>query len=95
MRVRIRFSPGLRVKRSRRKNRGLALVTGLLLMPATTMAAVLAAWRLAADMQWAREFAIRTGIFSHSQVWLICASVLHLFSRRLSRYGQDSGAPAA
>jgi hypothetical protein len=59
------------------------------------MAAVLADCRSAADMQRAREFAIRTGIFSHWQVWLICASVLHLFSRGLTRYAQDSGAPAS
>jgi hypothetical protein len=94
MRVRIRFARGARVGKQRRKNRRLALAVGALLTPATVMAAILALWRLAADLNWTNTFAISSGLFSHWQVWMAAAAVLHLCSRALNRYGKD-GDPAA
>jgi hypothetical protein len=59
-----------------------------LLTPAAAMAAVLALWRIAADLNWANSFAIPSGLFSHWQVWLGAAAALQLCSRILNRYGK-------
>jgi uncharacterized membrane protein AbrB (regulator of aidB expression) len=61
-----------------------------LLTPAALMASVLAAWRIAADLNFASRFAIPTGLFSHWQVWLGAAIGLQLCSRVLNRYGHGS-----
>ena len=95
MKVRIRFARGARVGRKRRKNRRLALAVGALLTPATVMAVVLAFWRLAADLNWTNTFAISSGLFSHWQVWMLTAALLHFCSRALNRYGKGGDAPAA
>jgi hypothetical protein len=63
------------------------------LTPAAVMAAVLAMWRIAADMNWTSRFAISTGFFSHWQVWLAAAVLLQLCSRILNHYGKG-GDPA-
>lgn len=86
--VRIRFRKGPRLVRKRRSNRKFALATAALLTPAAVMAAVLAVWRIAADMKWAGSFAISSGFFSHWQVWLAAAILLQLCSRVLNRYGR-------
>jgi hypothetical protein len=65
----------------------LALACGALLIPASLMAYVLGFWRLASDMGMAREFAIR-GTFSHWQLWMAAAVLLHLSSYVLNRYGR-------
>lgn len=87
--VRIRLGQGARVGRTGRKNRHVALAFAALLMPASLMAAVLACWRLAADLKWTSQFAIASGPFSHWQVWIACAAALLLVAQRLNRYGQD------
>ena len=95
MLVRIRFSKSLKVGRQRRKNQRIALALGAMLTPATLMALVLAVWRLAADLNLARSFAIETGPFSHWQVWLAVALLLQIISRALNRYygtGEDATA---
>jgi hypothetical protein len=89
MRVRIRLSEGSRVQRQSRKNRRLALASAALLTPATVTASVLGLWRIAADLQWTDAFAIRSGLFSHWQVWLGAAALLHACSRILNRYGKE------
>src|ERR1035441_3325747 len=68
--VRIRFGKGFRPGRKRQRNKRLALVLAALLPPTALAAAVLAIWRIAADLNWTSSFAISTGIFSHWQVWL-------------------------
>lgn len=93
MRVRIRFAKGAKVGKKRRKNRRLALAVGALLTPATVMAGVLALWRLAADLSWTNTFAISSGLFSHWQVWMGAAVLLHFCSRALYRYGKGGDAP--
>ena len=95
MRVRIRFGKGPRVERKGRKNRRAALATAALLTPAAAMAGALGAWRLAADLNWAKDFAIASGLFSHWQVWFASALVLLLCSRALNRYGKGGDAPAS
>jgi hypothetical protein len=87
--VRIRFGMGRPVQRGKAKNRKLALAMGALLTPAAVMASALGLWRLAADMKWTGEFGISSGLFSHWQVWLACAGVLHRGAWVLTRYGRD------
>jgi len=95
MKVRIRFSRGARVGIARRKNRRVALAVGALLTPAAVMACILALWRLAADLSWTNRFAISSGLFSHWQVWMGAAILLHFCSRALNRYGRGGDAPAS
>jgi hypothetical protein len=86
--VRIRFRTGPRPARKRDGNRKFALAMATLLTPAAVMAAALAAWRVAADLNWASRFAIASGFFSHWQVWLGAAILLQWCSRMLNRYGK-------
>ena len=76
MLVRIRLSHGPRIRRKRGSKRRLALGFATLLTPAAVAASVLAIWRIAADMKLAQAFAIREGLFSHWQVWVVVAIVL-------------------
>ncbi len=87
--VRIRFGRGRKIQRGARKNRRLALALSALLTPAAVMASVLGLWRLAADMRWTGEFGISTGLFSHWQVWLVCAGALEIGAWRLNRYARN------
>ena len=66
-----------------------------LLTPAALIASVLAAWRVAADLNFASRFAIPTGLFSHWQVWLGAAIGLQLCSRVLNRYGRGADQAAS
>jgi hypothetical protein len=93
--VRIRFALGPKVGKKRRKNRRVALAIAAILPPTAFSAAVLALWRIAADMNWAGSFAIASGIFSHWQVWLACAVVLQLCARALNRYGKSGDSAAS
>ena len=85
--VRIHLRQGHPVRRTPGKNRGLALACGALLIPAALMAYVLGFWRLASDIGVTNEFAIR-GLFSHWQLWIVTAVVLHVAAGVLSRYGR-------
>lgn len=87
MLVRIRFGSGPTVARKRGKNRRVALACASFLTPAAVMTAALGIWRVAADLQWASNFAIHTGIFSHWQVWFGSAALLQTGSHFLNRYG--------
>jgi len=51
------------------------------------MAYVLGFWRLASDIGVTNEFAIR-GLFSHWQLWIVTAVILHVAAGVLSRYGR-------
>jgi hypothetical protein len=66
-------------------------VVAALLTPAAVIAAALGLWRIAADLNWANNFAIPSGIFSHWQVWLGAAAALQFCSRILNRYGKSAG----
>jgi hypothetical protein len=89
MLVRIRFGRGRQVQRSKGKNQKLALALSALLTPAAVMASALGVWRLASDMQWAGEFGISSGVFSHWQVWLAFAALLQFVAWALNRYGRS------
>jgi len=86
--VRIRFKRGPRIVRGRRKNQRIAVAVASLLTPAATMAAALALWRVAADLNWASTFAIPSGPLSHWQFWLGAAVGLQICSCLLNRYGR-------
>jgi len=92
--VRIRFGKGAKVEKGRRKNTRLAAAVAALLSPAAVTAAALATWKLTADLNLTRSFAITSGFFSHWQVWLAAAVALQVFSRLLNRYAKagDAGA---
>lgn len=87
MMVRIKLQKGPPVQRKTGKNRQVASAIGTLLMPAVLLAYVLGIWRLASDLGMAGEFAI-SGIFSHWQVWIGMAALLHIGSVSLNRYGR-------
>ncbi|MGA2771736.1 MAG: hypothetical protein ABSG26_13065 [Bryobacteraceae bacterium] len=91
MRVRIRFARRSRTATRRRRDQRIALVVAALLTPAAVIAAALGLWRIAADLNWANNFAIPSGIFSHWQVWLGAAAALQFCSRILNRYGKSAG----
>ncbi len=63
------------------------MACGALLIPASLMAYVLGFWRLASDIGVTNEFAIR-GLFSHWQIWIVTAVVLHVAAGVLTRYGR-------
>jgi hypothetical protein len=93
--VRIRFAKGIKLGRKRQKNRRMALVLAALLPPSALAAAILATWRIAADLNWTNSFAISSGIFSHWQVWLGAAVALQMCARALNRYGKSGDAAAS
>ena len=95
MLVRIRFGKGLQVGKKPRKNARIALGVAALLTPAAALAAVLALWRIAADLDWTSRFAIPAGFFSHWQVWLGAAVLLQFCARVLNRYGKSGQRPAS
>ncbi|MFN7920535.1 MAG: hypothetical protein U0Q16_10595 [Bryobacteraceae bacterium] len=72
------------------KNRNVALAMASFLGPVALMALLLAAWRIAAEMQVATQFAIVDGPFSHWHVWGAIAFVVGVAAERLNRYGRGS-----
>ena|SRR5271166_3815601 len=87
MLIRIRFREGPKLKRKRRKNQHVALALSALLTPAALMACALGLWRITADLNLSRPFAIPAGFFSHWQVWLGSAAILEFVAMALNRYG--------
>ncbi len=73
----------------------MALAFASLLTPAAVTTAALGLWRLAADLQWTGNFAIRNGLFSHWQVWVASAGLLQTGSYCLNRYGRAEDRPLA
>ena len=90
MLVRIRLRSGPRVQPTGRKNQPASLALASLLTPAAVMADVLAGWRITADLNIARTFPITEGFYSHWQVWVAAAAVLHLGAVLLNRYGKSA-----
>src|SRR5580704_1629927 len=85
--LRIKLQRGRPIQRKRGKNRKVASAIGAFLVPASFMAYILGTWRLASDLGMAGEFAI-SGLFSHWQIWIALAAVLHIASSSLNRYGR-------
>jgi hypothetical protein len=94
--IRIRFGKGAKVGKGVRKNTRQASVAAALLNPAAAITAALALWRVTADMNITRSFAIPSGFFSHWQVWLAAAVILQVCSRVLNRYShsEEEASPA-
>ena len=88
MLIRIRLGKRLPVSSKRAKNRRAAQAIAVLLKPAALVACVLGFWRIAADFNWAGNFAIPSGLLSHWQFWLGGAAVLQVCSHALNRYGK-------
>ena len=86
--VRIRFGGGKRVGVKPRKPRRFAAGLAGLLTPAAVLAAAVAAWGIAADLNLTGRFAISTGLFSHWEVWLGAAVALQLCAQLLNRYAK-------
>jgi hypothetical protein len=93
--VRIRFGRGRQVSKKRRKERRFAAGLAGLLTPAAALAAAVALWGLAADMNWTGSFAISTGLFSHWQVWLGAALALQVCAQLLNRYAKKGETAAS
>jgi hypothetical protein len=93
--LRIRFGTGPKVGKKPRRNRRLALAVAGLLTPAAALTAVLALWRIAADLNWTGSFAISAGFFSHWQVWLAAAALLQFCARVLNRYAKTGQTAAS
>jgi hypothetical protein len=90
MKLTIRLGSGPRVKRKGCRNQRLALAAAALLIPFSLMAFALAFWRLAADMQWAKQFAFAEGPLSHWQIWIGVGLFLQAGAALLNRYGTPS-----
>jgi hypothetical protein len=93
--IRIRLGKGSKFHQKARGKRRFAAGLGGLLTPAAFLAAVLALWRIAADMNWTGSFAIHAGFFSHWQVWMAAASALQLCAYLLNRYAKDGQTAAS
>jgi hypothetical protein len=85
--LRIRLPQGRPIQRKPGKNRHVASALSALLVPVALMAYVLGLWRVASDMGLAGEFPF-SGLFSHWQVWIPLAALLHIGSSALKKYGQ-------
>ena len=85
--LRIRLQQGQPIQRRPGKNRHVASALSALLAPVVLMVYVLGIWRLAADMGLAGEFPF-SGLFSHWQVWIPLAAMLHIGAAMLKKYGQ-------
>jgi hypothetical protein len=93
--LRIRFGTGPKVGKKTRPNQRLALAVASLLTPAAAVTAVLAFWRIAADLDWTGSFAISAGFFSHWQVWLVAAALLQFCAYMLNRYAKTGQTSAS
>ena len=93
--VRIRLGRGRQVSRKPRRNRRFAAGLAGLLTPAAVLAAAIALWGIAADLNWTGSFAISQGFFSHWQVWLGTAAALQTCAQLLNRYAKKGETAAS
>lgn len=86
--VRVRFQTGPYIRKTKGKNRHVSSAIAALLWPAVLTAYVLTVWAIGAQLQLTGAFGILQGVFSHWQIWLATALLLHLAAVTLSRYGR-------
>lgn len=91
VKIRLRGSP--KAKRERGKNGQIAAVIAFLLTPAAVTAGALALWRIGADMRWAGQFFVTSGLFSRWQIWIATGVILQLSSVLLSRLSGAASRP--
>lgn len=84
--VKIRFGNGPVVSRSPGKNKRMAMLAASLLTLVSISFAALGFWRLGKDLDWAGDFFVEDGFFSHWQVWLGAAALVQYGAWRLTRY---------
>jgi hypothetical protein len=88
MQIRLRLGKGVHVQRHYKKNQKLALAAASLLAPLVLLAALLAVWRIAADLGFAQAFAFESGPFAHWAAWGALSLGLGWLAHRLNRYGR-------
>lgn len=93
VRIRLRLGPAFAY--GLRRNRQVASFAAALLTPAAVMAFVLGVWRLASDLDFAGQFVISQGLFSHWQVWIAMAGLLQTCASILNRFGRGGGEASA
>jgi hypothetical protein len=93
MRITIRVRYGSARRKAEEFNRHAALIASSLMTPVAVMAWALAGWRLAADLKWTGDFAIRSGIFSHWQVWIALGILVQFAAFLLHRYARREAGP--
>ena len=87
--VRIRLHYGLHRRTASSAPGGRpAIVAALLMTPLALLAWGLGGLRLAAELQWMRDFALRTGLFSRWQVWAALGIVIQFASFLLHGYAR-------
>jgi hypothetical protein len=77
-----------RRKSQEEPTRKVALGISSLMVPAAVAAYTLGGWRIASDLEIARNFVIARGLFSHWQVWIALGAGIHACAMSLSRYGR-------
>jgi hypothetical protein len=93
MLIRIRLQYGSKRRKAEAMHRHAALMAASLMTPIAVMAWALAGWRLAADLKWTGDFAIRSGIFSHWQVWVALGILVQFAAFLLHRYAGGEAGP--
>ena len=86
--VRIRLGKRRQPDLAARTSGQTALVLSSLLAPASLMAWALAAWCLLANMNQAGEFAFRSGLLSHWQVWIAVGIAVQFAAFLIGRAGR-------
>lgn len=57
--------------------------------PAAGMMYALALWRVGSDLDWAGNFAIESGLFSHWQVWIALGALTQFAGSALARFARQ------
>lgn len=83
--IKIRLKYEYAVRRTAALNRQATLVASSLIAPVALMAWALGSWGVLADLKFAGEFAIATGLFSHWQVWIALGTALQFAAFLLQR----------
>lgn len=86
--IRIRWSRHRAQEVPRLQNAALAIAS--LLAPSALMAFTIGIWSLAANLHWAGDFFVSSGLFSHWEPWLSAAALMILFAWLLNRYAGNS-----
>jgi len=88
--VKVRFGRGPVVTRRKGKNSRIARLTASLLTLVAISCASLGLWRLGSDLDWAGDFFVQSGFFSHWQVWVGAGIGAQYASWRLTRYARSA-----
>ncbi|HYZ85386.1 MAG TPA: hypothetical protein VE621_13335 [Bryobacteraceae bacterium] len=76
--MKIKINPEPRIAAVAPKMAEITDLFAALMTPASLLAFVFGAWRLAADLGFAGQFAIDTGVFSHWMVWMAIGCLIQV-----------------